>query len=258
MDLDIKRAFLSPFSDKKWYVKLIFPSIILLFWVTFLNSKSYIYKILTYNPSIFIFLIFALVLSIIFAGFIVQFRHNAVYNLKPIIPDLKGNISEYFVQGFISGIINSAYIILNKGLDLIGHIPVKGIKALILGIFLLLAYILFLILGAFSQNIYADSFYFHKAFDYKRIFSLMSKVKKEIFIYFIFFFVSSVCFILILVPFAIISRHIHMKTTYFLILLYPIISIIGVILCLILYHLQAQVYNIAKFRLENVEWSSEK
>lgn len=253
MELDIKKAIKSPFSDPKWYIRLILPSFIFTFWVAILSSKPYVHKILALYPSILILFIFALVLLFIYAGFIVQFRHNSIYNLKPLIPDIKGNTGNYFVQGLCFGLINFAYFIINKLLELIGHIPVNGVMTLFLGIFILCVYILFLIAGAFSQNIYADYFFFHKAFDYKKIFNLMSKVKKEIFIYFICFFVSMAFYIITIIPFVIISKYIHMQRTYFLVLLFLAVSAIGLILLLMLYNLQAQVYQIAKNRLENKE-----
>lgn len=252
MKLDIKKAIESPFVDKKWYIKLIFPSIITYLGVIIISFKPYLNKI-SINVLIFLIVTFSisyLITGIICAGFFVQLRHNFIENIQQL-PTLKGYIGEYFSQGFNVGIINIIYAILCKALELIGQIPVKGLINLIFGVCLLCAYILLLISGAFSQNIYADTFYFHKAFEYKRIFSLMSKVKKETFIYFMFFCALTFCMILIIACLPVLSKNIHIAYKVFLAFLYPMASVICVLLLIMFYNLQAQIYRIAKFRLEN-------
>lgn len=39
MELDIKKAFLSPFSDKRWYLKLIFPCAAMILILVFFDPR---------------------------------------------------------------------------------------------------------------------------------------------------------------------------------------------------------------------------
>lgn len=254
MQLDIKKAIKSPFNDKKWVSKLIFPSIAICLLTVVICEKPYFHKLLT-NIPFFLSLTFFVVLFIsefILSGLFLQIRHNFICDIKQY-PDLKGHLGGYFLNGFASLIIYLTYTLAEKLLELISNVPTGGFISLILGIFLLCAYIILLISGSFSQNIYANSFYFSKAFDYKKIFSLISKVKKEIFIYFVFFSLSILCCMLILFPIALLGHHWQINIVYFMAFGYPTISFGGVILILILYNLQAQIYNIAKYRLEKTK-----
>lgn len=251
MKLDFRKAINAPFSDKEWYIKLIFPCVVTGLVGIILCSKSYILKVSANIPNFlfFGFLIFCLIIGFVASGFFVQFRHNSICDFKHIIPETKGHIDGYLVQGFNSAIINFVYLMLNKLIDIIGHIPIREGAGLLSVLVLSCMYIILSISGAFSQNIYADSFYFHKAFDYKRIFCLMSKVKKEIFIFYCFCFVVILLCGMIALPCVMLCRHIHMNYMLFLILWYPLCVIVGTLILLIFYNLQAQIYVIAKNRV---------
>lgn len=245
MKLDIKKAVLLPFSEEKWYLKLIFPSItIFLFLVLYPKPHMPVFAIL-------ISLLLIIISGIVLNGFFIQFRHNEICSLKPLIPELMEMLKDYFIYGLNSTGIHLMYAIPIFLLSIIGHIRASIIIAILTSILFLLSYLILFIAGSFSQNAYADSFHFRNAVKFKKIFSLMSRVKLEIFIYLLVFGALILFGLFIWGAVAVIVRKLHINTHLFLILIYCIASITTTVISLIVFNLQAQAYKIAKFRLEN-------
>lgn len=241
MELNIKKALLSPFSDNKWYIKLIFPSITM-FCIFVLYLKPHVPLIVALT-----IVLICILLGIMLNGFFIQFRHNEICNNKPLLPEFNGtfeDIEDYFIYGLNSCGIYFMYAIPTLLLSIIGHIHAPIIIAVLTSILFLLSYLLLFIAGSFSQNAYADYFCFGNAVKFKKIFRLMSKVKLEIFIYLILSTILMLLYLCIVVILALIVKNIN-------IIFAILCSIPIIILILIELDLQAQIYKIAKNRLEN-------
>lgn len=227
MELDIKKAFRSPFSDKKWYVKLIFPYI--------MTIVSFIY-----NPSLNIsnnillpMSIIILIPNTILFGFYIQFQHNEINNKESLLPNLSGNLKDYFIYGIKALGISLIYISICS-LIFFGASAISTIAGLIS----LLAVLILFIACFLSQSCFADKFRFKDSVNLIKIFKLMSKGKIEIFIY------------------ALVTFQILITTNWlskFTNIMFIIVSIIIVIMQLALMNLSAQMYKIAKVRLENTK-----
>ena len=90
MQLDIKKAFLSPFSEEKWYIKLIFPSFMAIF--------SLISNILAqeHKAEVLGLALITLLPFLVLYGFFAQFAHNEIHDELPLLPDLKTKVKQYF------------------------------------------------------------------------------------------------------------------------------------------------------------------
>ena len=109
MNLDIKKAFYSPFSDSKWKSKLFILSLFSIFSV-------FQYFLTTIQPPTFSMLFFLLILLpipplFIFAGYCLQFGHNAIHNISPLLANWKSNFFKYFKHGLFSLIVFFIYAI---------------------------------------------------------------------------------------------------------------------------------------------------
>ncbi len=197
MNLDIKKAFLSPFSERKWYVKLIFP-IIMTFLIS-LNNHKLLHLSHPYNAIIGII---SFTSFLLLAGFYIQFQHNEIRNEFHLLPGLKFKVSQYFEYGFFSTFIIFFYVV---PIFLLSIIPqtVASIAMLILrfshlasvlnmlitsisvlvGVFILLIDMFLLIACIFALNAYADDLKMNINVNFKETFKFMSKVKAEVFIY---------------------------------------------------------------------------
>lgn len=98
MQLDIKKAIISPFLDKDWYIKILFPIILMPFGMVF-YYKSYIHHMATFIPktAILLFLIICLAMSLLYSGFMVVYRHNAIYNHCPSFPELNNIWKDFLI-----------------------------------------------------------------------------------------------------------------------------------------------------------------
>lgn len=233
MDLDIKKAFCSPFSSEKWYIKLVFPFIISACFLIF--DKNWHLNKSTQIIAIFCFTIPYLVLW----GYFTQFQHNEIHNKSEILPILNNKLINYLTYGINLAGISLAYTFFSV-LIFIPIIPFFIFKVnLIILTLLAIAYIfiaVFLLIALiFSECSYADNFCFKDAFRFKYIFNLMSNVKFEIFI-----------LISISILLSVILKFILMFTNIILVL-YPFLR---VFVKLVAYNIAAQVYKIAKRRLE--------
>lgn len=250
MELDIKKAFLSPFSEKRWYIKLIFPCTTMIL-ILILLDPPLMRTILIPDIAVWIIAIACIPALVFLLGFFAQFIHNEISNNKPLLPGMEVKFRDYFIYGLISLGIFLIYSIPNSLLGLIKHTPAKDIGATFIVIPLLLLSLFLSIVGAFSQNAYADFFCFKDAIRFKRIFKLMFNVKLEIFIYLIIFFILDKLNSPLELGFVAAARSLHFTTTVFLLSKDFAIPIVDLVFTLMFLNLQAQIYKIAKNRLEN-------
>lgn len=234
MELDMKKAFNSPFSEEKWYSKLIFPFILAI-----LNLMTNVYYKDSSLTSIVINFA-VIILGVALSGFYAQFGHNEIHDKSPLLPDLDSNMKNFFLYGIkLVGIM-----LIYFSLVLVGSL--FGLSALAHPSFLALFGLFLMVLGLFvgfplavvAEGIFFDNFSFKEALDVKRIIKLLAKVKMEILLYII----ACICFMMI--------------TS----ILNSIVSIFGItiifaaalstIIQLALINFNAQIYKIAKSRLE--------
>lgn len=235
MDLDIKKAIKSPFSDDKWYIKLIFPSIMSIFYVIFKQDNFHLS-----NPFYLVSFIIGIIPLVIYFGFLLQFGHNEIHDEKPLLPVLRGNIKKYINLGFKAILIIIIYFAMAVFVFLIAIILYKTnslfLKLLSFPLFILiLSMFIFLFM---PLGIFADTYSLEDTCNFKKILSLIKRVIPEFII-----------FVLIQIILELLLSAIGMIL---------IITVIGAPLVLVLYaiielirtNLTAQVYKIAKYRLE--------
>lgn len=237
MNLEIKRAFTTPFGEEKWYLRLIFPFLVTL--LAALGDKHF------HLPPILLVAIFvALIpLSLILSGFYLQFEHNEIHSEESLLPVLKDKWLDYLILGLkVTAIfISFLFVELLLFLPLVKLFKIETLTGTIFG---MLLFVLMLFVGlilSFATSSLADTFELKYGFNLSRILSLIPKVIVEIIVYLI------LCVILAVAGSAIASL---LKLNTVGILLTPIVT---VIVQFITVDLKAQVYKIAKFRLENLE-----
>lgn len=248
MELDIKKAFLSPFSDKRWHLKLIFPCVTMTILLIIFDSLINVSEIVGYiiAPICFIAVIFIL-------GFFVIFIHNEISNNKPLLPGIEVKLKDYFICGLISMGIFLIYSTPDYFLGLINHIPATATYNTFTRVSLYLLSLILSIICAFSINSYADSFHLKDAIRFKCIFKLMFKVKLEILIYLVLSFILNNLASPLGLGYIAAARHLHFTTIAFAISKDITIPMVGNVFTLIFFNLQAQIYKIAKKRLEDKE-----
>lgn len=232
MDLDIKKAFLSPFSEKRWYMKLIFPFIVIACNLMYHSNLHISKTVMLFTVPI------ALFLNIVLIGFFIQFQHNEIDNKEFLLPILNKKVKNYFFWGlsFIGIMLCYLFFFIGSSFCFSGLLYLgETIKILTYSI-IYIALFLFIIAILFSEGSYSDDFCFRKAIDFEHIFKLMSQVKLEILFY-----------IFILIPFVALIN-IFSEFRNIMIIFSPFVI---VIMQLIIANLNAQVYKIAKKKLEN-------
>lgn len=250
MELNIKKAFYSPFSDEKWYLKLIFPSIMAIF-----SLISNIAMHQHNNMAAIVSYLISFLPCLVLGGFFLQFAHNEIHDELPLLPNLKSKILQYFKYGLsifglaliyaIAFFVIAFVISFISGFVLGVLFGILKFNKILLPILLTIIFIPILLLVVSFMILlsgkYADNFNFKEALDYKKIWTLLSKTKSEIIIYILLI----ICLIILFLTFTIISSIIK-----FTLLLVPILI---AILQLISMNLKAQIYKIAKSRLENID-----
>lgn len=233
MQLDIKKSFLSPFSEEKWYLKLIFPLIVAALGMVS-NKTLHIDKSIVLIVSLLSF-----IPSVILTGFFFQFQHNEIHDQLPLLPILKTNIKKYLSYGILGIGIVLIYTIVAVLISGLLGFTLWNISKIVALILLGILLILFAILISFAQGTFADTFSFESAMNFNYILKLIAKAKGEIFIY-------------MLISTALILGLSAINTVLGLFKYALILSpIFTVFLQLITMNLQAQVYKLAKSRLEN-------
>lgn len=235
MQLDIKKAIKSPFSDSKWYIKLIFPSIMSIFYVIFKQDNFHLS-----NPFYLVSFIIGIIPLVIYFGFLLQFGHNEIHDEKPLLPVLRGNIKKYISLGFKAILIIITYFAINMLLAFIA-ISLHQSNLMLLKIFSYPLFILILLIFIFlffPIAIFADNFNLEDICNFKRIFALIKKVIPE----FIIFILIQIILELLLSAVGMILILTIIGT--------PLVLILFAVIELIRTNLTAQVYKIAKSRLE--------
>lgn len=245
MELNVKKAFCSPFSDEKWYLKLIFPSIMASF---NLIPNAWLKQ----HPIEFLVLfLIILIPSFALKGFFIQFAHNEIHDKSPLLPELKSNGKNFLKYGvklvgvFVIYMLIFLLIAFLAGLALgfvLGIISAfLHFKAMIP----IIAAIVFIPLGILAaafiilvECIFFDNFSFKEALNYKRAWGLLSKAKSEIMIYFLLmigvFIALALCFLIL-------------SFLKFTLILVPVLLAITQLISV---NLKAQIYKTAKLRLE--------
>lgn len=157
MQLDIKKAFLSPFSDDKWKSK-IFILILLSVFAGLLDGSKIGW--LSWFPTF------------IFNGYCAQFIYNEIHNINPLLPEWHANFLKYFKYGFIFTIITIIYSIIIF-LILFNFIKLSY-NAKIIPILFIFSVIYFWVSGS-----YCDNFKFSEAFAITKFFKLNLRIKWE-------------------------------------------------------------------------------
>lgn len=235
MQLDIKKAIKSAFSDNKWYIKLIFPSIMSIFYVIFKQDYFHLS-----NPFYLTSLIIGAIPMLIYFGFLLQFGHNEIHDEKPLLPVLRGNIKKYISLGFKAILIIITYFAINMLLAFIA-IPLHQSNSVLLKIFSYPLFILILLIFVFlflPIALFADNYNLEDICNFKKILSLISKVIPEF-----------IVFVLIQIILELLLSAIGM-ILILTIIGAPLVLILFAVIELIRTNLTAQVYKIAKSRLE--------
>lgn len=234
MKLDIKKAFNSPFSEENWYIKFIFPFIMSILSI----MSSVFYKDDSFSMTIANLLAF--VPGIILGGFYAQFAHNEIHDISPLLPNLQSEIGNFLKYGFkLMGVMLIYFSVAIIG-GLLGIIALKNpsILTLLALILMLGGLILGFVLSVAAEGIFFDNFCFKDTLDYKRVLKLLSKVKMEIAVYFLFCF----CFIML----TSICNSIVEALNFTLLFAAALIATGQFIIV----NISAQIYKIAKARLE--------
>ncbi len=233
MTLDIKKAFKSPFSEEKWYRKLIFPFILAIF-----NLMTSVY----YQDSSLTSLIInfaVIILGIMLSGFYAQFGHNEIHDQSPLLPDLESNIKNFFLYGIkLVGIMliyfSLVFVGSLFGLSALAHpsvLALFGLFLMVLGLFVGLP------LAIIAEGIFFDNFSFKESLDVKMVIKLLAKVKMEVLLYII----ACICFMMI-------TSGLNAIVSIFGITII-FAAAISTIIQLALINFNAQVYKIAKTKL---------
>lgn len=246
MNLDFKKAFNSPFSEEKWYLKLVFPFTLLIIGVC-LDLTIKALNLLNQMHMSHKLLIIYLIQTLLLLGFYAQFGHNEVHDEIPLLPELKPNFIKFFKHGFLFLVIMAVYLsllIIGGPMFFLGFlgapdIVLRGLILMLIGIFIGFP------LSIFAEGSFFDNFSFKEAFNIKRLLKLLLKVKKETFFYLLMvifsMFITNICNWLILI-----SR---------LNIIFTILSIVFSVAILMIFqltiiNLNAQLYKIAKSRAE--------
>lgn len=145
--LDIKKAFYSPFSDKKW------------------KSKIFILTLLVVAG---LFLLFPFG---IYIGYCLQFMHNEIHDIKPLLPDWRSNFIKYLKYGVGFFVIVSMIFIFSF---LVIFLFIKPFK-----VAFTLNTLIFYIISFAILCLYSDKLKFSEAFYLKNFFKVISRVRWE-------------------------------------------------------------------------------
>lgn len=224
MQLDIKRAFLSPFSEKDWPWNLFLFGV--LSYITIAIHANMLLK------GALIGIPFSILIRVLLFGYLIHYIHNEIHGITPSLPNWKTNIFSYFKKGLECSIIILGYvaiylIILFIPILLICLIPLSWVKLL----FITLLFIVSLPILGIIVCCYADTLNYSDSFNLKRSYKLFSKAKKEM------IFSSFLAFTLII--FADIFTFFTISNIIAVSILTPIILIIS--------NLCTQGYKISKF-----------
>jgi len=247
LKLNIKKAFLSPFSDYGWFWKITLLGVLCTLSLG-LNVSAKIG-----SKYLLIGFLIGFLVEMIKTGYFIKFIHNEIYDIKPLLPVWKYNILDFLKKGTKYYIVLISYIILFLILfALFIAFPVSIFFAsseIVSNIILIFFGILYAIFGMiFTQLVmcsYADNLKYENCYQFKFFLKLILNVKKEIVITLLFVFVF--CTLTLIFSEVIIkSNNLFVLITMNLLTPYFI-----VIELFTLYNLSAQTYKIAKYRIYN-------
>lgn len=248
MELDIKKAFLSPFSEEKWYLKLIFPVAV----AALSFSANVLYNLHSHKLEALLIALLAIIPSIILLGFFAKFAQNEIKGQPTLLPELKSQVSQYLVYGLkyigVILIYTIGLLLLTLGVSIgIGvmfgllsaiSLAMKLLSAVVFLLVFIPLIIISLVFMTLILGAFADNMSFEEAMNVKRIWSLMLKAKAEIAIYLLLAIALGIALSVITVILTV--PRITIFLVPFFIALEQLISI----------NLKAQVYKVAKSRLE--------
>lgn len=186
------------------------------------------------------FAVLYFLMNIILIGFIIQFQHIEIHDKALLLPNLNKKFKHYFLSGLKIIGITLFYFFYVIGLSFCfsGFLHFGQVIKFITISLMYLGFVISIVAVLFSECSYADTFSFKKAIDLEYIFKLMAQVKLEVFLY-----------VVLLFLFCIIKYTLYeSKNTG--IFVYPFII---TFLLLIMANFSAQLYKIAKNRIENKE-----
>lgn len=233
--LDFKHALKSPFSGSKWWLKLLpyYSTLALIITAVI---------ILEHSPILSgIIFLFSIIPSLFVTGFDMQFAHNEIHGNTPLLPEWKPNLKSFIKYALKYFVILFAYIVMGLiiGIPIIlGDNPVLTLLSIILYIVVGLPVF---ILSFIAFRAFADTFCLKDAFNFSRVWALVKKVKEEIVIALLFWIVLEILVQIL---------EIILKTNFVGIVLIPLIRMIK---SLTIINIGAQVYKIAKYRLQGVQ-----
>lgn len=250
MELNIKKAFCSPFSDEKWYIKLIFPSVMAVF--------SLLSQIAAHQHNhivLIILMLITLIPGFVLWGFFAQFAHNEIHDQQPLLPDLKSNVNQYFKYGlkylaliliyaiifFIICIVLGVVLGVSMGFASAIFNFGKMTNLIVTTIVLVPVSMFIFAFFVFVQGMFVDNFDFEEALNYKKILNLLAEVHSEIIVY-ILLAAGLVITLAILILLLSLPR--------FTLIFAPIVLALEQFISI---NLKAQVYKIAKSRLDNTQ-----
>jgi len=220
MKLDIKRAFLLPFSGYDWLPRLIVLSVLS-------------FSAIDYDYKLYSFIILVPLWSLLL-GYLSQFMHNEINNIYPSLPSWKLDILRYFRYGFICSIGILIYFIISCFFIL----PIGVLAKMIHNNYLEYLYNFMNQIGStifiIVPCLYSDNFKFKDILNFPLLRKFIFNAKLE-------FFISlSIYLILhqIIDVFFFTKKIIFIKTI--------LISIILAITFLIVFNLFAQTYKLSK------------
>lgn len=207
MQLDIKKAIKSPFSDEKWYLKTGLLFLITVFGLdpgfdAVIKKFTLVIKMInaTFSTGIegvtsnidvlTVILVPAfLFLSILALGYLLQFSHNEIKGISPIIPEWRKNIKKYLRSGFIAFAVLLAFHII---FSILGEV-FKNLLYSIFNMSTFNTYILDYFRDIFILIVfcfYSWRFNLKDSFDIPSIFRFIAKAKCELLVLFSLMFLS--------------------------------------------------------------------
>lgn len=237
MNLDIKKAICSPFSDTRWYIKCAVP----IFFFLISGLQFPLYKISHFNLFIINYTIL-LPAWFIIAGFVIQFAHNEIHNITPLLPEWKEHLKKFLKIGivfwgvlliYLIPILLISFLYINATGKIFSMINLTDFNIKIVLMLFPIAMIFPFI--SFLATVYSDNFRFKDSFNITKIFKLIFLTKEEIVIYLLLITVS--------VIFDMIFRF-YFKNTFVLILL----PFKNFIFNLIFINAMSQIYKVALYK----------
>ncbi len=194
MNINFKKAFLSPFSDSKWKSKLLI--------LILLSTFNILLGVISAKFNVFVLLLLNIPITFICAGYIAQFAHNEINQILPLLPSWHSSFLKYFKYGFSSYIVVLIYSIpivitflfiksltgkeyLNFLMTLFGNINVLNFfDKYIVNFLFSLPKMIFILLSCMTYAsafcLYWNNFKISDTFAIKKIFKFIIKAKYEL------------------------------------------------------------------------------